>query len=105
MFQHLLHRGTHHLPLSQPRTTLHDMLFINRFIWSRIALLMAIALLIAVTAGLAIKPVVASAQTVDVQQAQSQNWAGYVVHSKTGQRFSSVSGSWSQPAVSSNSGP
>jgi Peptidase A4 family len=46
----------------------------------------------------------ASAQTVNAQQATSANWAGYIVHSNTGNgQFSSVSGSWVVPAVSSSS--
>jgi hypothetical protein len=81
------------------------MLFINKFVGWRITFVLAITSLVAVAAALAIKPVVASAQTVNAQQAQSQNWAGYVVHSKKGQKFSSVSGSWTQPAVSATSGP
>jgi hypothetical protein len=50
----------------------------------------------------------ASAATTDVQQATSANWSGYVVGSSSGsQNFSSVSGSWVQPAAkctASNSG-
>jgi hypothetical protein len=42
---------------------------------------------------------------VNAQEQQSENWAGYVVHDNHGQNFSSVSGSWTQPAVSAGSGP
>src|ERR1700761_4255168 len=45
----------------------------------------------------------AHAQTVNAPR-QSANWAGYVARSKAGQHFSSVSGSWVQPAVSADSG-
>ena len=41
--------------------------------------------------------------TVNAQRA-SKNWAGYVVQSKSGQSFSSVSGSWTEPSVSASSG-
>lgn len=43
----------------------------------------------------------ASAATVDQQAAVSQNWAGYVAG---GTQFSSVSGSWVQPAAKCGSG-
>ena len=58
---------------------------------------------IAFAGGLAITAPGASAQTVNAQQEQSQNWSGYVVRSSSGQSFSSVSGSWVQPSASSNS--
>jgi hypothetical protein len=45
----------------------------------------------------------ASAQTVNAQQAASENWAGYVAHSNLGNgQFSNVSGSWVEPSVSSS---
>ncbi len=53
--------------------------------------------------GLALDAVGASAQSVSAQTEVSQNWSGYVAQSNGGQNFSSVSGSWVQPAVSSNS--
>jgi peptidase A4-like protein len=43
----------------------------------------------------------ASAATVDPQEAVSQNWAGYVAG---GTQFSSVSGSWVQPAAKCGTG-
>lgn len=46
----------------------------------------------------------ASAQSAVAQQQVSGNWSGYVVRSKAGKNFSSVSGSWVQPSVSSTSG-
>src|ERR1700758_2509396 len=46
----------------------------------------------------------ASALAANTQGEQSQNWAGYIVHDKDGQSFSSVSGSWTEPAVSPESG-
>ena len=47
----------------------------------------------------------ASARTVNTQEQQSENWGGYVVRDNHGQNFSSVSGSWTEPAVSAGSGP
>jgi hypothetical protein len=45
----------------------------------------------------------ASAHLSNTQQAASQNWAGYVADSNLGNgQFSSVSGSWVQPSVSSS---
>jgi hypothetical protein len=46
----------------------------------------------------------ASALAANTRGEQSQNWAGYIVHDKDGQSFSSVSGSWTEPAVSPESG-
>ena len=60
------------------------------------------ALAIVLGGGLAVEATSASAQTVSAQQEESQNWSGYVVNSSTGKRFSSVSGSWVQPAASSD---
>lgn len=45
----------------------------------------------------------ASAQDINSQQQDSQNWSGYVVNSAAGKSFSSVSGSWVEPSVSSSS--
>ena len=45
----------------------------------------------------------ASATTMNAQQEVSQNWSGYVVHSASGQNFSTVSGSWVQPTVNAGS--
>jgi hypothetical protein len=44
---------------------------------------------------------IASARTIEVQEGVSQNWAGYTVGASS---FSSVSGSWVEPAASCNSG-
>src|SRR5438270_5805075 len=68
------------------------------------ALLSAVGAMAALTGGFAIDAVTASAQTVNAQQATSENWAGYAVQSKTGRDFSSVSGSWTQPSISPSSG-
>jgi hypothetical protein len=47
----------------------------------------------------------ASAQTVTAQQEASSNWAGYIARSSVGNgQFSSVSGSWVEPSVSSSTG-
>jgi hypothetical protein len=47
----------------------------------------------------------ASAQSVNAQQATSENWAGYVAASNVGNgQFSSVSGNWVVPTVSSSAG-
>jgi hypothetical protein len=62
-------------------------------------LLLAIGASLAVSGGL---PVSASAQPVAAQQEVSGNWSGYVVQSANGQSFSNVSGSWTQPSVSSS---
>jgi Peptidase A4 family len=65
---------------------------------------LALSATVALAGGFAIDAAGASAaQTVNVQQAQSGNWAGYVAQSNSGQSFSSVSGSWTQPSVSANS--
>jgi len=53
----------------------------------------------AVGAGLSSTASNASAQKVYAQGAVSSNWSGYVVTSKSGQSFSSVSASWVQPTV------
>jgi hypothetical protein len=66
--------------------------------------LLALGATLALSGGLALDAVSASAQTVNPQQQVSQNWAGYVARSSSGQSFSSVSGSWTQPAVSPSSG-
>ena len=65
---------------------------------------LALSTALAVSGGLAIEAVNASAATVDVQRQVSQNWAGYVVQGKAGQSFTSVSGSWTQPSASASSG-
>ena len=52
--------------------------------------------------GLGIDAPSASARTVDAQQAVSGNWSGYIAQSSNGQNFSRVSGSWTQPSVSSS---
>lgn len=52
----------------------------------------------AVVASFASGATIASAQT-QARQALSENWAGYVA---SGQNFSSVSGSWVQPAATSD---
>lgn len=57
------------------------------------------ALAITLGAGLVFQTAAASAQSVSTQQEQSQNWSGYVVKSAAGKSFSSVSGSWVQPAA------
>jgi hypothetical protein len=66
--------------------------------------LLAVIAALAASGGFAINAVGASAQTVKAQQQQSENWAGYVVQSKAGQGYSSVSGSWTQPSVSASAG-
>lgn len=56
-----------------------------------------------VACALGAVPAWTSAASADVQQAESANWSGYVVggssSSGSGKQFSSVSGSWVQPAV------
>jgi hypothetical protein len=65
---------------------------------NRHRLLATLAATAAVTGGAAAS---ASAATADQQAAVSQNWAGYVAG---GAQFSSVSGSWVQPAAKCGSG-
>jgi Peptidase A4 family len=65
--------------------------------------LLAVSAPIALVGAVGASPPTAYARTVDAQQ-QSANWAGYVVRSKSAKHFSSVSGSWVQPAVSADSG-
>jgi Peptidase A4 family len=67
--------------------------------------LLAASAILAVSGGFAIDAVSASGQAVNAQQAASENWAGYAVQSKAGQSYSSVSGSWTEPSVSTSSGP
>src|SRR5262249_7225665 len=53
-----------------------------------------------VTAACALGAAPAATAATDVQQATSANWSGYVVgNPSSGQRFSSVSGSWVEPAA------
>ena len=63
----------------------------------------AVAAIGALGAGLTATASSASAVKVHAQGEVSSNWSGYVVRSKHGQNFSSVSGSWVQPKVSANS--
>jgi hypothetical protein len=63
------------------------------------ALIAAVGALVAAGAAFAATP--ASAATV--QQATSQNWAGYVA-SATSSTFSRVSGSWVQPSATASAG-
>jgi Peptidase A4 family len=60
------------------------------------------AVAVALGGGFAFDTAAASAQTVTAEQAQSTNWSGYV-DSSAGESFSTVSGSWVQPSVSSSS--
>jgi hypothetical protein len=53
--------------------------------------------------GVALNTAVASAQTINAQQQDSQNWSGYVVNSAAGKSFSDVSGSWVEPSVNASS--
>jgi hypothetical protein len=53
-----------------------------------------------VVVGLGLGPAATAAAQSSDQSAVSQNWSGYSVASQTGQSFSSVSGSWVQPSVS-----
>ena len=67
--------------------------------------ILAASTALAVTGALVLEgATAASAQTLDVQQAASQNWAGYVVtHNSGSQQFSSVSGSWVEPSANASS--
>jgi hypothetical protein len=57
-------------------------------------------------AGAAASPQASSAKTVAVTQQDDSNWAGYVAANSTTTttRFSSVSGSWTQPSADCGSG-
>jgi Peptidase A4 family len=66
--------------------------------------LLAVTAALALGSGPANNAAGASAQRVKVQQEASENRAGYVAESRTGQSFSSVSGSWTEPSVSAHSG-
>src|SRR5438105_14216905 len=64
-----------------------------------------------VACALGAVPAWTSVASADVQQAESANWCGYVVggssggsSSGSGKQFSSVSGSWVQPAVKCTAG-
>jgi hypothetical protein len=67
------------------------------------AALLAVTMTMMMTGGLAVDAANASADGGSVAQAASENWAGYVVKSSTGSSFSTVSGSWIQPTVTSSS--
>jgi hypothetical protein len=62
------------------------------------------ALAVTLGGGLVLEAATALAQSVSAQQEESQNWSGYVVQSSAGKSFSSVSGSWVQPAAHSDTG-
>jgi hypothetical protein len=66
----------------------------------RISVVLAVIAALATGAGFASEAVTASARTVATTQAASENWAGYV---GSGRSFTSVSGSWTEPAVKSDS--
>jgi hypothetical protein len=70
----------------------------------RVLPFLATSATLALAGGFAINAGSAAAQTVGAEQAASENWAGYSVHSHTGQNYSSVSGSWTQPSVNASSG-
>jgi Peptidase A4 family len=74
----------------------------NRLPGRRVLPVLALGTLLAVGAGFGADAVSASAQTVNAQQEVSGNWSGYIVQSSNGQNFSKVSGSWTQPSVSSS---
>jgi uncharacterized membrane protein YgcG len=63
--------------------------------------------ILAATAACALGVVPAASAATDVQQASSENWAGYVVggSGSSGQQFKSVSGSWVAPTASCTNGP
>jgi hypothetical protein len=75
---------------------------INRNTWRRALPAAAATAALALAGGLGIDSTAASAETIGVQHAQSENWAGYVAQSTI--KFSSVSGSWTEPSVSDVSG-
>jgi hypothetical protein len=64
---------------------------------------LAAGTVLALGGGFAIDAVSASAKTINAQQQVSGNWSGYIAQSSSGQNFSNVSGSWTQPSVNSNS--
>jgi Peptidase A4 family len=75
----------------------------NRLPGRRAFAVLAAGTLFTLGGGFALDAVGASAQTVNAQQQVSGNWSGYIAQGSNGQNFSSVSGSWTQPAVNSSS--
>ena len=75
----------------------------RRFPVRRALPLLAVGATLALGSGFAIEAASASAQTLNAQQEQSDNWAGYAVKSTNGQSFSTVSASWTEPSVSASS--
>jgi hypothetical protein len=67
------------------------------------AALLAVTMAMVTTGGFAVDAATASADSGTVAQAESEHWAGYVAKSGAGSSFSTVSGSWTQPAVTSSS--
>lgn len=68
----------------------------------RLLPVLALGTMLALGGGFAVDAVGASAHTVNAQQQVSGNWSGYIAQSSSGQNFSKVSGSWTQPSVSSS---
>ena len=60
--------------------------------------------LVAIGSVTAVAAPAAAADTPVSQSAVSANWSGYVVRSKSGSGFSSVSGSWTQQSVTCSAG-
>jgi hypothetical protein len=63
---------------------------------------LALGTLLALGGGFATDAVSASARSVSAQQEVSRNWSGYIARDAGSQSFSKVSGSWTQPSVSSS---
>jgi Peptidase A4 family len=78
------------------------MSFRRRILNRRVLALTAVAAMASLGAGLAATAPSATAAKVHAQRESSSNWSGYVVSSKRGQSFSSVSGSWVQPSVNAS---
>jgi len=68
----------------------------------RLLPVLALGTLLALGGGFAADAASASAQSVNAQQEVSGNWSGYIAQNSSGQSFSKVSGSWTQPSVSSS---
>lgn len=75
----------------------------NKFPHGRAVAALASATAIMIAGSLALDTAGASAQSINAQQQDSQNWSGYVVNSQAGQSFSDVRGSWVEPSVNASS--
>jgi hypothetical protein len=76
----------------------------HRLLRPRSAAALGSAAALTALGALALHDTTASAETVTARQQVSANWSGYVVQDRAGHNFSSVSGSWVEPAVKPGAG-